>query len=294
MPRTHPKAHRPAFTLIELLVVIAIIAVLIGLLLPAIQRVREAANRMACANNLKQLTLAMHAYSDANQGNLPPLTETWINPVPSWAWGSQQFYLLPYVEQQNIYALWLTGPIDKNGFQPPFSTWSYDTILKVFYCPSDPSIANGRNSLGWAAGSYGANYQLYGTTTFTGPNLGPLLILPRYTLPQIPDGTSNTICFAERSASYPAANSGTTWSFPFANPWGYMDAAVFAYWSTQLPQFNVKPAQADYRVAQSYHPSICQVGLCDGSVRSVMSSISLATWQDAVLPADGQPLGTDW
>jgi hypothetical protein len=168
------------------------------------------------------------------------------------------------------------------------------TTLKFYYCPSDPTIVDGRNSIGWAAGSYGANYQLYGSTTLTGPNLGPRLLVSPYTIGTIPDGSSNTICFAERSASYPSADSGTTWSFPFASPWGYKDAAVFGYWSDQAPQFNVKPAQADYRLAQSYHSGLCLVSLCDGSVRSVASSISQTTWWTAVLPADGQVLGSDW
>src|SRR6266478_513449 len=144
MLKSSKKTRRRGFTLIELLVVIAIIAVLIGLLLPAVQKVREAANRIKCANNLKQLGLAAHHYHDVN-GHFPPGIGYY--PPASGAFGTYFFHLLPYVEQDNLYRSALgvvpfPPPDGPTTVYYPGNNNVYSQRVAVFLCPSDPSVGS--------------------------------------------------------------------------------------------------------------------------------------------------------
>jgi prepilin-type N-terminal cleavage/methylation domain-containing protein/prepilin-type processing-associated H-X9-DG protein len=138
------RYRRLGFTLIELLVVIAIIAVLIALLLPAVQAAREAARRAQCTNNLKQIGLAMHSYHD-QQGTLPP-------GVKGCCWGTWLLFILPYIEQGNLYNAWNTSGNDRytmsdGDFRYAGATNTTVTSRRVstYYCPTDP---NGLNLVG--------------------------------------------------------------------------------------------------------------------------------------------------
>src|SRR5262245_46765779 len=144
---------RKGFTLIELLVVIAIIAILIGLLLPAVQKVREAAYRMVSANNLKQLTLAVHNYEGTNR-KIPGNAET----LPNGRRVSCHWLLLPYVEQSALY--------DAAGASDAAYLANAKVVPKVFIAPLDNSLPEATwtiNGVQWGASNYAANHPVFGT-----------------------------------------------------------------------------------------------------------------------------------
>jgi prepilin-type N-terminal cleavage/methylation domain-containing protein/prepilin-type processing-associated H-X9-DG protein len=235
-----------AFTLIELLVVIAIIAVLIGLLLPAVQKVREAAARMQCTNNLKQLGLAGHAYHDTNgrlppavmmpyaQANNDPLTGGAANPFgPNWA-----IFLLPFVEQQALYTQ--ANPASYPGTTNLANLASYDlswrsvrgASLKVLLCPSDKGPGEpfadslGRPpEAGWARGNYACNggtadtdHHIKGDNAVNNPpyqgmTKGPVMSIDYGArLTDITDGTSTTFLFHEVRIGVNSKDIRGTWA----------------------------------------------------------------------------------
>lgn len=208
-----PNARR-GFTLIELLVVIAIIAILIGLLLPAVQKVREAANRMSCSNNLKQLGLALHNYHDVNLA-FPPGCAQDQPPFGSVAggWGSSwKVYILPYIEQDNIFRQWrFIG--SSSGYQDGVNMPLVNNVsIKTYRCPSSPlpkfyASSNNAGSIqmftsytgiAGAAGSAPHTDYYSGTHGFNSGH-GMLHANSQENMASITDGTSNTMVVGEQS-----------------------------------------------------------------------------------------------
>jgi prepilin-type N-terminal cleavage/methylation domain-containing protein len=231
--------RRSGFTLIELLVVIAIIAILIGLLLPAVQKVREAAARSKSSNNIKQLALACHNYNDAYQGKLPPLTDVGTGAPTGAGLQSIFFNILPYIEQDNIYRIFNKATPNTyynaaNGaamniintlISPADSTASNGTTstLTVTVTPAPPAPFTASWNGTFATTSYAANAQIFGTNSAG---------LPRTFV----DGTSNTIMIAEKSqvctvGSTPPAGTNFTANQQIYNFW------ALGAWAPQMPAF---------------------------------------------------------
>jgi prepilin-type N-terminal cleavage/methylation domain-containing protein len=304
---------RPGFTLIELLVVIAIIAILIGLLLPAIQKVREAAARSSCQNNLHQLGIAAVNCHDA-YGKLPPCRGGFPQPLPPGSnFSTLLFWLLPFVEQNALY---------ETARQPDGRYWDdYGTTtqkpVKPYQCPADPSLnhstglllasvsATGGNPSALQAGaSYVANAQVFAMTNadFT---IRDYQGYGRYPA-TFQDGTSSTILFTEHYAacytpSLANPNGGVLWGRSAVAP-STFGCYFTAYLQGPTYSFQVQPtwqntnpnATCDYRLPSSPHTGGILVCLADGSVKFVAREVSPATWWAACTPAAGDLLGSDW
>jgi prepilin-type N-terminal cleavage/methylation domain-containing protein len=248
--------RRRGFTLIELLVVIAIIAVLIGLLLPAVQKVREAADRATSQNNLKQISLATIQCADANQRKLPSFYGSYPSPTTGTA-ATLYYFILPFMEQDNLYRGLAAG------------TLKAAVPVKTFLAPGDSSQVDGQPNT-----SYIANYLVFSSIRKFPAGLS--------------DGTSNTILFAE---GYSVAG-GTARDWYSSSS---AKAIIFTPTAGGTPfQVGVTPASASVSYPQAYSASGVQVALGDGSVRSVPANITAQTWYYACTPAGGDILGNDW
>jgi prepilin-type N-terminal cleavage/methylation domain-containing protein len=293
---------RNAFTLIELLVVIAIVAILIGMLLPAVQKVREAAARSKCTNNLKQIGLAMHSYHDVNnkfpQGGGDPGTE---NPAVRVFYFSWTFHVYPYIEQGPLHNL-LAGV---DPFTNVTTIAGGNTILRkldttpipIFYCPSRRSV---QLYHGDAVTDYAG---CAGSSTTDGIiviNNSPTYAVVR--IASVTDGLSQTLLAGERRVNVADINSGNDCydNEPAVRPANDCDVirraqASNGSWLTPQPDINQSTTLscgwfAGQGLCQfgSAHPGVMIGLLGDGSVRPIKFSIDPLTFKNLAVRNDGQ------
>jgi prepilin-type N-terminal cleavage/methylation domain-containing protein/prepilin-type processing-associated H-X9-DG protein len=307
MPRVFLSRRWRGFTLIELLVVIAIIAILIALLVPAVQKVREAAARTQCVNNLKQMTLGTIGCADTYRGILPPGIGLYPNTHYTWQGtnndgnGGVLLHILPHIEQGPLYNSTLINDGRNGGFLT-YSEWaptmaSPGSLVPIYQCPSDPTGANLAAS---SRTSYGHNGQIFRHNYMWG-SVG----LTHYPA-QFQDGTSNTAMYMDGMREMSSGN------YPdrFWPDWGGVvyssdqDFPVGTSVVIQVPRlytggnqnaqncFNFTGVNNDCNgaMAATPHTGVCNASMCDGSVQSVSVSVSSAIIWAAMTPAGGEIL----
>jgi prepilin-type N-terminal cleavage/methylation domain-containing protein len=294
--RTREDAN--GYTLIELLVVIAIIAVLIGLLLPAVQKVREAASRIQCRNNLKQLGLALHNYHGTYERFPPAYTAIGLNSGPGWG-----TFILPYIEQAALAQQVPTGAPFWGGSQAVSTPADGgQTTLKVFRCPSDtgPTLNAGQGN--FAVSNYRATYGTLTTVLYT-PNSdrgGVMFQNSRVRFTDVTDGTSNTTVVGEGKSGVPRQVS--TGNALASALWCGMSGAytvpgVGTYvWidNVMWPTGGDPSWSRDYvdEAFNSNHTDSVHFLFTDGSVRGFGRQIDPTLRAQMGIRNDGLPLGT--
>ena len=289
---------RSAFTLIELLVVIAIIGILIALLLPAVQKVREAANRTTCQNNLKQIGLALHHFHDnflrfpPGYYDLAPWPQN--DQGPGWGWGA---YVLPFLEQDSVRKL-INTSVSIGSSSPPI-VQARTTFLPVFYCPSDNLRMNftitdgGAQSWMLAQGSYVACNGNDGVDdNSTPPHTGAFIrATSGFRIVDIDDGLSSTFFVGERCTTM----SVSTWAgvipgalVPSVRAPGSFSGAsalTLGHCGPHLPNDSIV---TDADAMSSAHSLGVQFLFGDGSVHLIVNSISMTVYDNLATRAGGE------
>jgi prepilin-type N-terminal cleavage/methylation domain-containing protein/prepilin-type processing-associated H-X9-DG protein len=300
-------SSRPAFTLIELLVVIAIIAVLIGLLVPAVQLVRETAARLQCKNNLKQIGLALHNSHDTNH-NFPPGYQTFVDANnndlgPGWGWGA---FLLPFLEQDTLYRQ-IRFDLD---IKDPLNAGVRTHVLSIYVCPSEQKTGtftvvdgNGSPLVDVARGSYVAMNGVLGVSSDAFDNNGAFLRNSQMRIADITDGLSNTLFVGERCTNM----SSTTWVGAVTG--GVVPAQRYPDQVSQLANAEGAPALVlahgsrthipndqlvfDADATSSFHLKGVNFLFGDGSVHSIGTTIDPAIYEGLLTRDGGEPVSGD-
>jgi prepilin-type N-terminal cleavage/methylation domain-containing protein len=308
--------QRRAFTLIELLVVIAIIAVLVGMLLPAIQKVREAAGRRKCQNNLKQLALGLHnyhaTYGSFPLGNSDPIGHDPGNEGDRRNWAITA--VLPFIEQQAFHddiEAYLADGAPYIVYYP-----KNKTILPIFMCPSDPTnpktLTGGPGSTN-QQGFHGNYAACAGSTSFNGPSgadggtklNGIFYVFSKTRLTDITDGTSNTVILSELILSPDVTNHDTRGRlFNPAKQGSILFSSLYEpntsvadrlEWCQSIPQAPCRSTTSEINLsARSYHPGGVNATLADGSNRFIANAINLEIWNALGTRAGGEAVSGDF
>jgi prepilin-type N-terminal cleavage/methylation domain-containing protein len=303
------RIHSRGFTLIELLVVIAIIAVLIGLLLPAVQKVREAANRAKCTNNLKQIGIAAHAYHDT-AGFLVP---AWVgdNAFDPDGWASWGVLLLPQLEQGQIYNLWVIDQLAST--QVPAA---YQQQLPVYHCPSRPDFVLSIGDFATPGGGLTDYAAAFGDHADGSTSKGAIVPLAKMastvngntlkpgwkgqlTMLSITDGTSNTFMFGEkhvRPNSLRGKNEDRSLFGGQNNSMRRM-AGLDSNDGTTVRPLMPPNAQSTANANECFggpHTGVCLFVFVDGRVQGVRTSTDIPTLTQLIDRADGLPAPSNY